>query len=130
MTICFTLPYSSGGCEERRIKSDLLTAIMKCSLLASIKACRLLLTWLTLMQPRGACTLPFSSPALLCHPLEHACVCVCVCVCVRVHLCVSFNLVGMKMLVCLRNIICFEYLPMERGKLNDFLFFLQAFCCN
>lgn len=47
MTICFTLPYSSGGCEERRIKFDLLTAIIKCSLLASIKACRLMLTWLT-----------------------------------------------------------------------------------
>lgn len=51
MTICFTLPYSSGGCEERRIKFDLLTAIIKCSLLAPIKARRLMLTWLTLMQP-------------------------------------------------------------------------------
>lgn len=48
MTICFTLPYSSGGGEERRIKSDLVTAIIKCSLLASIRACRLMLTWLTL----------------------------------------------------------------------------------
>lgn len=38
MTIRFTLPYSSGGCEERRIKFDLLTAIIKRSLLASIKA--------------------------------------------------------------------------------------------
>ncbi len=61
MTICFTLPYSSGGCEERRIKFDLLTAIIKCSLLASIKARRLMLTWLTLMQPRDAGALPFSS---------------------------------------------------------------------
>lgn len=52
MTICFTLPYSSGGCEERRIKFDLLTAIIKCSLLAPIKARRLMLTWLALMQPR------------------------------------------------------------------------------
>ena len=47
MTICFTLPYSSGGCEERRIKFDLLTAIIKRSLLASIKARGLTLTWLT-----------------------------------------------------------------------------------
>jgi len=57
MTICFTLPYSGGGEEERRIKFDLVTAIIKCSLLASIKARGLMLTWLTLMQPQGAwCT--------------------------------------------------------------------------
>ena len=77
MTICFTLPYSSGGCEERRIKFDLLTAIIKCSLLASIKARRLMLTWLTLMQPRGASALPFSS---FCHPA-----CVYECASVRVY---------------------------------------------
>lgn len=59
MTICFTLPYSSGGCEERRIKFDLLTAIIKCSLLAPIKGRGLMLTWLTLMQPRRASALPF-----------------------------------------------------------------------
>lgn len=59
MTICFTLPYSSGGYEERRIKFDLLTAIIKRSLLASIKARGLMLTWLTLTQPRHAAALPF-----------------------------------------------------------------------
>lgn len=77
MTMCFTLPYSSGGCEERRIKFDLLTAIIKCSLLASIKGRRLMLTWLTLMQPRGIGALPFSSPAL---PFS-----ACVCASVRVY---------------------------------------------
>lgn len=35
MTICFTLPYS--GPVKKRIKFDLLTAIIKRSLLASIK---------------------------------------------------------------------------------------------
>lgn len=68
MTICFTLPYSSGGCEKRRIKFDLLTAIIKGSLLASIKARRLMLTWLTLVQPRHA--LPFSSPAHFFSPVN------------------------------------------------------------
>lgn len=60
MTICFTLPYSSGGCEERRIKFDLLTAIIKRSLLASIKARGLTLAWLTPhANPRHAGALPF-----------------------------------------------------------------------
>lgn len=63
MTICFTLPYSSGGGEERRIKFDLVTAIIKCSLLASIKTRRLMLTWLSLMQPQGArCTFHHQVP--------------------------------------------------------------------
>lgn len=77
MTICFTLPYSSGGCEERRIKFDLLTAIIKCSLLASIKARRLMLTWRTLVQPPRAGALPASSPASFCHPRRRVCVHVC-----------------------------------------------------
>lgn len=83
MTICFTLPYSSGGCEERRIKFDLLTAIIKCSLLAPIKGRGLMLTWLTLIRTRQAsAALPLISRpprqphlrphfASLCHPLRH-----------------------------------------------------------
>lgn len=77
MTICFTLPYSSGGCEERRIKFDLLTAIIKCSLLAPIKGRGLMLTWLTLMRVRHANVdflfFPFATtppPTSLCHPLK------------------------------------------------------------
>lgn len=78
MTICFTLPYSSGGCEERRIKFDLLTAIIKCSLLASIKARRLMLTWLTLMQPCGRqLTSHFSSRGSFCHLFKRVCMRVC-----------------------------------------------------
>lgn len=81
MTICFTLPYSSGGCEERRIKFDLLTAIIKCSLLASIKARRLMLTWLTLMQPQDAGALPFFFTSFILSPFFFFfCTYVCVCV--------------------------------------------------
>lgn len=98
MTICFTLPYSSGGCEERRIKFDLLTAIIKCSLLASIKARRLMLTWLTLMQPRDASALPFFFFTSVILSLFFS---VYVCVHVRVHMCVSVSLVGMEMRACL-----------------------------
>lgn len=82
MTICFTLPYSSGGGEERRIKFDLLTAIIKCSLLAPIKGRGLMLTWLTLIRARQASLhflLFLAHPAThlhphfasLCHPLRH-----------------------------------------------------------
>lgn len=86
MTICFTLPYSSGGCEERRIKFDLLTAIIKCSLLASIKARRLMLTWLNLMQPWHAAALPFSSATSFCHTSR---VSVCVWIFLPTKLCIA-----------------------------------------
>lgn len=108
MTICFTLPYSSGGCEERRIKFDLLTAIIKCSLLASIKARGLMLTWLTLTQTTSCRrTSFFPSPDSFCHPFRrtHVCVCVSVCACLRAcmrgRICVSVGLPGMEMQACL-----------------------------
>lgn len=110
MTICFTLPYSSGGCEERRIKFDLLTAIIKCSLLAPIKGRGLMLTWLTLMQPRHASALPFFflfvfSPftRLTLSPL-------------RVSACVSPTELGMEMRGWLWLNICFAYMQMEKGQ--------------
>lgn len=110
MTICFTLPYSSGGCEERRIKFDLLTAIIKGSLLASIKARRLMLTWLTLMQPRHAGALPFSSPALFFHPLTAR-------ICASVYMCLPMA----HYLFCILA---------DGKRANKIISFFLAVCCN
>lgn len=115
MTICFTLPYSSGGCEERRIKFDLLTAIIKCSLLAPIKGRGLMLTWLTLMQTRHASALPFFPPftSFTLSPL-------------RVSACMSPTELGMEMRGCSWLNICFAYMQMGKRamKKTDLLFWL------
>lgn len=57
MTICFTLPYSSAGREEGRIKFDLLTAIIKRSPPPVLnEGPRLTLLWLALKQRQDACS--------------------------------------------------------------------------
>lgn len=117
MTICFTLPYSSGGCEERRIKFDLLTAIIKCSLLAPIKGRGLMLTWLTLMQPRHASALPFFFLSFFSlHWLHFVTLS---CECVRVT-----HLVGNAWVPVAH--ICFAYMQMGKRamKRTDLLFWL------